>query len=121
MPLIAVHNGCFSGGWNYEQLYTVFVPRFSAAALCVLFVSIIAPYKKLFYSSVASLIIILSFFGPYLLPMPIGLDQKLLNITFWNPIWPIPFSCSFIAKILSSLGSLLGLSISFAYIIYTKK
>ena len=99
-PMIS-DGGCTMGyGYLNPEFYGIFIPRFVAAALFVFLVSILMPDRKLLYAGIASIVLIASFLGFHLFPLPL-----------WNLSWSTP--CLFIANDISSLGSLAGLTAAY--------
>ena len=125
MPVVNQQHGCFSGGEEaYDlQFYTVFIPHFSASAFFVLFVSLAVPNRKLFYSTISSIVLITFFLGKYLYPyfsdyifppepiFIIGLDG--LKYELQQNLYT---TCSLVAYYLSSLGSLVSLTIIYWFL-----
>lgn len=111
MPLIS-DGGC-SGGWGdiNPEFYSIFVPRFMAAAFFVFCVSLIFPDKKLFYSTIASILLISLYVGPNLFPAPPFLSEYFFPVDLWRG--HLPTICLLIAADLSSLGSLAGLGVAY--------
>ena len=108
MPLIS-HGGCSGNGDINPEFYIIFIPRFIASFLFILFIAFIIPKRKLFYSGISCFLIISSYLGPYLFPILPHLSDFMFPVALWERYETR--ICLLVAKDLSSLGSVAALTI----------